>query len=391
MALMKILIMDPAKPLDIDGSMVHRWEIARNLANMGCEVHIISYTDMIPERVHIHPLPKKNRIGYIMQILKLVINNQFDIIYTRNILRGFIGILIKKVRKSKLVLEVNGISQDELRLVGEQSITVETEPLSTQTKFLGYLENFVTRKADAVIAVTSGIKDHLIDNGANKDKVWVIENGANTKLFKPIIDNNSLKRLKDGLDINYGGSVVTFVGNLAPWQGIEHLLHAIPAVVGENPKTKFLIVGDGLMRKKLEFLAEKLNIRQNVIFVGTVNYEDVPKYINISDVCVAPFIRDRNEYIGLSPLKIYEYLACGKPVVASNIKGVGNLLESSSSGIPVTPDAPGELGEAINKLLTDTQLRERMGANGRKLVVNEYSWEHAAKKTIVVFEKIINR
>ena len=390
MALMKILMMDPMKPLDTDGSMIHRWELARNLANVGGDVYTISYTDITPERVHMHSLPKKSKIRYIIQLLKLVMKHRFDIIYTRNVPRGVIGTLIRRVRKSKLILEVNGISLDEWRLMGERSITAGKGSGSIQMKFLGYLENFVIGRADAVIAVTQGIKDHLIDRGVAENKIWVVENGANTELFKPIKDNNILKKLKNRLDINDGESVVTFVGNLAPWQGVEHLLHAVPLIVGENPKTKFLIVGDGVMRKKWECLTEKLNMRQNVIFVGAVIYDDVPEYINISDVCVAPFIRARNENIGLSPLKIYEYLACGKPVAASNIRGVGNLLESSSSGIPVTPDAPDELARAISKLLKDKQLRERMGENGRKLVVSNYSWEHTAKNTIGVFESILS-
>lgn len=391
MALMKILIMDPVGSLDIDGSMVHRWELARNLANLGCEVHIICNTDIIPERMHIHLLPKKSKIGYIMQLLKLVIEHRFDIIYTRNILRGTVGILIRMVWKSKLVLEVNGISLDEWRLMGGQPTTGGKGPGSIQIKVLGYLGNIVSRKADAVIAVTQGIKDHLIDYGVNENRIWVIENGANTELFKPIKDDNTLKGIKNRLHINDNESVVMFVGNLAPWQGVEYLLHAVPSVVGENSKIKFLIVGDGVMRKKWESLTERLNIRQNVIFVGRVIHDDIPEYINISDVCVAPFIHARNENIGLSPLKIYEYLACGKPVVASNIRGVGDILESSSSGIPVTPDSPDELAEAISKLLMDKQLRESMGENGRKLVVAKYSWEISAKKTIAVFEKIISR
>ena len=390
MALIKILIMDPVKPLDRDGSMVHRWELARNLANQGCEVHIITYTDIIPERVQIHPLPKKSKIRYIMQLPKLVMKHQFDIIYTRNILRGVIGILIKKVWKLELVLEVNGISLDEWRLVEEQSITEKKGHRNAQIKFLGYLEIFVIRKADAVIVVTQGIEDYLINHGVDKNKVWVIENGANTELFKPIRDNNILKGLKNRLHITDDENVVVFVGNLAPWQGVEYLLRAVPLIVEENPKTKFLIVGDGIMKEKLESLTKELNIRCDVIFTGTVPYESVPEYMNLSDVCVAPFIRTRNESMGLSPLKIYEYLACGTPVVASDIKGVGDLLESSNSGIPVIPDAPDELAEAIIKLLKDKQLREEMGKNGREMVINNYSWENTAKKTIEVFESILD-
>ena len=382
--------MDPIKPLDMDGSMVHRWELARNLANLGCVVHTITYTDIIPERVHTHPLPKKSKIGYIMQLLKLVMKHRFDIIYTRNISRGVIGILIKKVWKSKLMLEINSISLDEWRLVEEQSITEEKGHSSAQIKFLGYLENYVIRKADAVIVVTQGIEDYLINHGVDKNKVWVIENGANTELFKPIRDNNILKGLKNRLHITDDENVVVFVGNLAPWQGVEYLLRAVPLIVEENPKTKFLIVGDGMMKEELESLTKELNIRHDVIFTGTVPYESVPEYMNLSDVCVAPFIRTRNESMGLSPLKIYEYLACGTPVVASDIKGVGDLLESSNSGIPVIPDNPNELAKAIIKLLNDKQLREQMGKNGREMVVSNYSWENTAKKTMEVLESILD-
>jgi len=239
--------------------------------------------------------------------------------------------------------------------------------------------------------VTQGIKDHLIDHGVTENRIWVIENGANTELFKPIKDDNTIKGIKNRLHINDSESVVIFVGNLAPWQGVEYLLHAVPLIVEEKPKTKFLIVGDGIMKDKLKSLTKELNIRRSIIFTGTVPYESVPEYMNLSDICVAPFIRTRNESIGLSPLKIYEYLSCGKPVVASDIRGVGTILESSNSGIPVIPDAHGELSGAIIKLLNDKQLREQMGENGRKMVVNNYSWETTAKKTIVVFESILDK
>ena len=383
--------MDPVNSLDIDGSMVHRWELARNLANLGCEVHIICYTDIIPGHVHIHSLPKKSKIGYIVQLLKLVIKYRFDIIYTRNILRGAIGILIRIVWKSKLVFEVNGISLDELRLEEEQSTTDGKRSESIQIKFLGYLGNIVSRKADAVIAVTKGIKDNLIDHGVNENRIRVIENGANTELFKPTKNDNTQKGIKNRLHINDSETVVLFVGYLAPWQGVECLLHAVPLIVEENPKTKFLIVGDGIMKEKLKSLTKELNIRRSVIFTGTVPYESVPEYMNLSDICVAPFIRRRNESIGLSPLKIYEYLACGKPVVGSDIRGVGTLLDSSNSGIPVIPDAHGELARAIIRLLNDKQLRKQMGKNGREIVVNNHSWEITAKKTIEVFESILDK
>lgn len=387
---MKILIMDTLKSLSRDGSAIHRWELARNLSKLGCEVHVISisYTNTKTEGVHIYPLTKKSKSKYITQLIKLVKRHRFDIVYARNTMIGVIGFLIKKMWKSKLVFEVNGISSEELRLI-ENQLSTESKRLRSIIKVLQYLEFFVIRKADAVIAVTQGIKDYLINHGVDKNKVWVIENGANTELFKPIKDGNVLKKLRNRLRIDDNGNIVLFVGNLAPWQGIEYLLRAATIIIKRNPKTKFLIVGDGIMRNKLKSLVKELNIVEDVIFTGTVPYENVPEYINISDVCVAPFTHVRNESMGLSPLKIYEYLACGKPVVASNIKGVGDLLRNSNSGIEVVPEDPTELANAIIKLLKDEQLMEQMGDYGRKLVVKNYSWEITAKKTIDVFRGII--
>ena len=83
------------------------------------------------------------------------------------------------------------------------------------------------------------------------------------------------------------------------------------------------------------------------------------------------------------------HLACGKPVVTSDIKGVGDLLRYSNAGIAVTPEDPVELANAIIKLLKDEKLRELMGKNGRELVINNFNWKHTAKKTIEVFERVL--
>ena len=124
---MKILMMDTIKPPGGDGSTIHRWELAKNLAKLGCEIYAISYTNISPGSVHIHSVPKKSKIGYTIQLLKLVMTHRFDIVYTRNILKAVIGILIKNVRKSKLILEVNGISPDEWRLVEKQILLPEKQ------------------------------------------------------------------------------------------------------------------------------------------------------------------------------------------------------------------------------------------------------------------------
>lgn len=225
--------------------------------------------------------------------------------------------------------------------------------------------------------MTPGIKSNL-ENGYHLpgEKIVVVSNGANTSLFKPQGKEACRKEL--GLDPET--PYVCFVGNLAPWQGLEYLLKAAPSVLSRFPECHFLIVGDGVMKNEILELSRKLRVTDRFIFTGVVAYDRVPLYINASDVCTAPFIFARNAKIGLSPLKLYEYMACGKPVVASAISGVVDALEASEGGIPVLPEDAEALAAAISKLLEKQDLRTQMGSKGLSYVTENYSWYSVAKQ-----------
>ena len=394
---MKILMLDTIKPLG-QSSTVHIWEFIKSLSKLGQEVHVMTISDKIFGGVVFHSLIKKKqnisgtfvfRLHYLMQIGKVVNELKFDILYTRNSLRGIIGVLIRLLKGPKLVLELNGLVSEDWKLEKERNGDINMFR-NVRVKLSDWVEIFVAKKADAVIVVAQGIKDILIKRGVDENKIFVIPNGANIDLFRPIKDP-AINELRHRYSINEEDHVITFVGNFEWYHGIEYLIRSAPLILNTFPNTKFLIVGDGPIRKELENLVKNMNLFDKIIFTGRAPYEMVPLYINMADVCVAPFTRARNERIGLSPLKIYEYLACGKPVIASDIKGVGDLLRHSNAGIAVTPEDPVELANAIIKLLKDEELRRQMGENGRKVVVNNYSWDHTAKKTIEVFEKILDK
>ncbi len=147
----------------------------------------------------------------------------------------------------------------------------------------------------------------------------------------------------------------------------------------------FRVTSEGQMKEELVELVDKTGVSDKFIFTGTVPYEEVPKYINASDVCVVP---KRPLKSGYSPLKLYEYMACGEPIVASRISGF-EILEQQNAGILVEPENPEELAKAIIKLLKDEKLREEMGKNGREYVVKHHSWESVARKVAEVCESAI--
>jgi glycosyltransferase involved in cell wall biosynthesis len=134
------------------------------------------------------------------------------------------------------------------------------------------------------------------------------------------------------------------------------------------------------MKNDLLELCRELGVEERFIFTGVIAYDRVPLYINASDICTAPFIFARNSKIGLSPLKLYEYMACGKPVIASSIKGVSDALEASGGGIHVLPENPDALAEGILKLLDNPDMRMKMGSKGLSYVIENYSWYSVAKK-----------
>ena len=373
------------------GGATHKWELAKNLSKMGHEVHVMTYEDTKVEGAVTHTMKAREKyrfdflfkLTHLVSILRVIMVSNPDIIYTRNVSFALLGLLIKRIKNTKLVLELNGLFSEDWKSEKKSYVDIKNIVWS-------YLEIFVAKKADAIIAVSPGIKDILIEKGIDKDKIIVIPNGANTDIFKPI---NSLatKELQAQYNIGKGDNIVIFVGNMMLWHGVEYLIKSAPSILKIFPNTKFLIVGNGPIKEELISMVEKMGISANFIFTGTVPYEQIPLFINMADLCVAPFIRARNERMGLSPIKIYEYLACGKPVVASDIKGIGDLLRNSNAGIAVTPEDPVELANAIIKLLKNEKLRKQMGKNGRKIVINNYNWYHTARRTIEVFEKILDK
>jgi len=396
---MKVLILDTIKPPG-ESSTVHMWEFMNSLSKLTQEVHAMTYiSNKNFSDIIFHPIIKKKqnflqvlffRINYLINLIRIMSKYHFDVLYTRNGSIGIIGALMRGMRGSKLILELNGLISEDWKLEkANRNISIFNK---LKMKFWDYIEILAAKKADAVISVSQGIKDILVEKGVDRNKIFVVPNGANVNLFKPIDElEKTIKYLRQLYGINKNDYVIVFVGNFEPHHGIEYLIKSAPLILREFPNTKFLIVGDGPIKNELVNLVDKLNLSDEIIFTGRIDYEKIPFYINLASVCVAPFIRARNEKIGLSPLKIYEYLACGKPVIASDIKGAGDLLRHSNAGIAVKPEDPVELANAIIKLLKDEELRRQMGENGRKVVVNNYSWDHTAKKTIEVFEKILDK
>lgn len=314
-------------------------------------------------------------------LLYSYIKNRPDVLYLRQNSFPIFPIILCKILKIPSVVEVNGLVLDELKVNNSKSFAYRVfSRLALRSEKLNY------RYCDRIVSVTDKLKEELVNLYAVPEgKINVINNGANTDLFKPM----SQEKVKAELQLEESKKYVCFVGNLATWQGVEFLIYAAPFILKKCPDARFLIVGDGVMKNKLLELSSELGLSDKIIFTGRVPYENVPPYINASDVCVAPFIKGRNAKIGLSALKTYEYLACGKPLVASSISGVKDLIELSGGGISISPENPEELANAVVELILNENMRALMGERGRKYIVENHSWNGVARKILDVCNDIV--
>ncbi|MDQ1276742.1 MAG: hypothetical protein QG610_2320 [Euryarchaeota archaeon] len=367
------------------GSCTHVREILRNLS-INNSITVVSPTKYPPKFGNNITF---KRCGYIdIEFLRAftfsinaffsccfyLLRNKFDLIYERDHAFGT-GCNLSLLFNIPVIMEVNGISNETGRF---------PKPIA---KIVNSVLHNRYSISTHIITVTPQLKEFLqLNYNLAPDKVSVVENGANIDLFKPMGKENALKELNLDSAFKY----VCFVGHLAPWQGVEYLIKSSPFVLSKCPNTKFIIVGDGPKLDEIKKLVSTLNITSNYIFTGYVNYETVPVYINASNICVAPFVIERNDKIGLSALKIYEYLACSKPVIASKIKGIEELLFTSNGGISVTPEDADDLGKTIVRLLQDDTMCEKMGTNGYKFIRNHHSWKIAAENVEHISRKVIS-
>jgi glycosyltransferase involved in cell wall biosynthesis len=371
-----------------NGSNVHALELFQNITDLGIDVTIFSRkskknkcnnTKMIQVPFVDHKYLKEFsfQLMLFIYIINYSITQKPDIMYSRQSNNSFAPAIASYITKIPYVVEINGFIIDEMRMNRQSSLEI---------KFAQICESLNYYLCKKIIAVTNGIKISLQDMySVPEEKIIVINNGANTDLFKPMNKTEA----KNLLSLSLSDTHICFVGNLAPWQGVEYLIEASPIILKKYPRIKFLIVGNGPIKETLIQLAKEKSVLDYFLFVGSVPYEKVSLYINSSAICVAPFVNNRNEKIGLSALKMYEYLACNKPIVASDISGVGDLLDKSGGGIKVPPEDTNELASAIIKLIDNNDLRCKMGYNGRNYVVFNHSWKLVAKKVIDVCENTL--
>jgi glycosyltransferase involved in cell wall biosynthesis len=189
-------------------------------------------------------------------------------------------------------------------------------------------------------------------------------------------------------NIPIGEHIVLYVGQLHGAQYVDLLIKAATVVLNQRCDVKFMIVGEGFLEKQLRQMVSKLDLKDKVIFTGAVSHDEIPFYISAASVCVAPF-KDTEVTRCKSPLKIVEYMASAKAIVASNVGEVCKML----GGVAVLR-APGDyhgIAEGIITLLSNENLRLNLGLAARIRAERKFNWSSTAKNLLQAYQKIIKK
>lgn len=240
------------------------------------------------------------------------------------------------------------------------------------------LENEVLSHVDRIVTLTEAMASEIRSRVVPKRPVTLVPNAVDLDRFKP-----QPKRidLKTALGWQEDLPVIGYAGSLVDYEGLDVLLHASEILKRKGLEFKVLIIGDGAVKRDLEYLSERLKLTDTVRFTGRLPHDMVGEYYSIFDVCAFPrYLTPATRAV--SPLKPFEALASAKPVVVSDIPALAEIVGKGSPyprGMAVQENDPEALSEALERILTDSKLRNTISSNGLKWVEAERSWEAVSK------------
>jgi glycosyltransferase involved in cell wall biosynthesis len=304
-------------------------------------------------------------------------------VYIRSHFLSLPTAILARMAGSIVVQEVNGPASD----------TYDAWP---QLRHLHGLLSLVSRAqirmADAVVVVTPGLEDYVRAHTGRRGGYHVIGNGADVDRFRPAATEGATAN-GDSPDAavsatsDVGGRYVVFVGALASWQGIETMLDAVVSQAWPSG-VNLIIAGDGRERGRIEAAARR-NAR--IRWLGTIPYDETPALIAGSLAALVPIANDRRSRSGLSPLKLFEAMASGVPVVASDLPGLGDLVRSHGCGITFPAGNADALARSVAELAAHPARSAEMGSRGREAAVKRYSWAARARQTDEVLLELAAR
>lgn len=387
---MKILVVGLVDYRKVSGGVLHQSALVKHMLRAGHQVTLLApatgnFANLAEEiRPHLVATKTWRGIGIppvfdtlvqLREIVRQIKKNKPDVIYMRsNLFTLTIGIL-GRVCAVPVITEHNSWQAIERAYRGHSRILIAIERC---------LQSLDCRIASASRAVTAGIRDLLIESGCANSRIEVIGNGADPEAFKPIQREAALRRWNLDPSFQYIG----FIGSLTPWHGVHNSIEAMHLLLPQAPNIKLVIFGDGPDRSRLEQLVQRYSLGGCVKFFGAIPLSDANSAINCFDIALAPFSRQLYEKVGVATIKLGDYAAAGRPLIASDLPGIRELL---STGWPVLvpPDDPRALADSIKQLFGDSEQLNARGVAARNAAEGPLNWNAITQQVIDLMQETI--
>jgi glycosyltransferase involved in cell wall biosynthesis len=370
----------------VGGSIeLHTYHLVNELARLGNDVHYVTGVTenaSFVDGVTLHKLPNlpfNLKAGYTETMINFAIGGffafgralrainryRYDVVHGHgDIASAFFPVLRKK---SKYVFTVHNRTP--------WMLTSSSFKQAFRKVAFSMLDLKIISNADCVVTLSENLKKELVDRFKIKPtKVKVIPNGVDLKSFSPSIPNSASIRSKYGINHDYA----LFVGRLVEEKAVHTIIRAIAGT-----KLHAVIVGDGPLLPSLRNLAGRLNVNQQVHFIGLVPRSELPKFYAQATLFALPSIAEG------SPLAGLEAMASGLPIIASRTSGMEAIINYGNNGFIVEPEDVRHLRERIVQMFEDASLRRVMGERSRRIAETQYSWEQIAKQIFNLYETIV--
>jgi glycogen(starch) synthase len=296
---------------------------------------------------------------------------------------GLLNALNKQGIKRPFVHTIHGVLADEYEQARENGYQSFRSRIANYFMHrLAKLEGETAKNAKLIVTISKYSLEKIQNHyGVDAAKVRIVPNGVDPEKFKPVAETDregGRKRLGLGSE-----PCVLFVGSLIPRKGLPFLVEAAKKIVKEHSETKFVIVGEGPLKSQLLSNLETANLSGNFTFLGNVKEDMLPAVYNSADVFALPSIQEGQG------IALLEAQASARPVVAFDVGGVNEAVRNGETGLLVKRGSSEELADALLKLLSDKVLREKMGANGRRFVAENFTWDICAQKMLNVYREAL--
>ena len=356
------------RPLIADASNVFPMFVIDDLKKWGTNIRLfndIFIYNILSATKFINGLIKKE--GYT-----------FDVVCVHDWLSSIAGLIIKNETKIPVVFHVH--STEWGRSGGQGSSVVS------------HLEYATAQRADRIITVSHTMRDDLAKHGWSQSKISVVWNGVDPERYNPKeCREEDVEKIREKYGIPKDWKMLLFLGRLTWVKSVRNLLQAMPMVFSEYPKTKLVILGKGEEQRDIVETAERLGIKDKIIY----RFEFVPEDERIlhyaaADVCIFPSVYEPFGIVSL------EAMSMAKPVVvgAQGVVGFREQVVSSGpdqNGVHVNGGDPADIAWGIKEVLKDSERAKRWGENGRKRVLEFFTWRKAAEQTLEIYKTLLEK